>query len=141
NEAMASKPSYKEETNPSIPVNSQADQVQVTIKVQGSVTVYNRVTCEQLAAQLLSQHVAKELDKAYKRQGPVSVVGTPVQSGGSDSLIYLSTTVRGVWVYALTSARIKRWQQSIKGATSAGAKAYLHRQPGVASVDIRLPFN
>ncbi len=141
NEAMVGKPSYKEETDPSIPVNGQADQVQVTVKVQGSVTVYNRAACEQLASQLLSEHVAKELGKAYKQQGPVSVVGAPAQNGGSDSLVYLSTTVRGVWVYALTSAQIKQWQQSIKGATSTETRAYLHRQPGVVSVDIRLPFN
>ncbi|HEY4034090.1 MAG TPA: protein kinase [Ktedonobacteraceae bacterium] len=141
NEVMASKPSYKEETDPSIPVNGQADHVQVTVKVQGSVIVYNRATFEQLAAQLLSQHVTKELGKAYKQQGPVSIVGTPVQNGGSDNLIYLSITVRSIWVYTLTSAQTKQWQQAIKGATSAVARAYLRRQPGVASTDIHLPFN
>ncbi|HWS84107.1 MAG TPA: protein kinase, partial [Ktedonobacteraceae bacterium] len=46
NEAMVNIPSYKVETDPSIPVNGQADQVQITVKVQGSVTVYNRATCE-----------------------------------------------------------------------------------------------
>ena len=141
NEVMVSKPSYKEETDSSIPVNGQAEQVQVTIKVQGSVTVYNRATSEQLAAQLLSQHVTKELGKAYKQQGPVSIVGTPVQNGGTDSLIYLSITVRSVWVYVLTFAQTKQWQQAIKGATSTVARAYLRRQPGIASANIHLPFN
>ena len=141
NEVMVNIPSYKVETDPSISVNGQADQVQITVKVQGSVTVYNRATCELLATQLLSQRVAKELGKAYKQQGPGSIVGVPVQNGGSGGLIYLSITIRGVWVYALTSAQTNQWQQSIKGASSTEAKAYLHRQPGVASVDIHLPFN
>lgn len=141
NEAMASQPSYKEETDPSVSVNGQADRVQVTVKVQGSVIVYNRATFEELASQLLSQHVAKELGKVYKPYGPVSVAGVLVQNGGNDGLIYLSVTVRGIWVYALTSAQTRQWQQAIKGTTSASAQAYLLRQPGVASVDIRLPFN
>jgi hypothetical protein len=141
NEVIASVPSYKVETNPSVPVNGQADQVQITIKVQGSVTIYNRATCEQLAAQLLSLRITKELGKAYKQHGPISIVGTPVQDGGSDSLIYLSITVRGIWVYTLTSAQINQWQQSIKGTSSTQARAYLHQQPGVASVSIHLPFN
>jgi len=141
NEVMVNIPSYKVETDPSIPVNGQADQVQITVKVQGSVTVYNRATCELLATQLLSQRVAKELGKAYKQQGPGSIVGVPVQNGGSEGLIYLSITVRDVWAYALTSAQTNQWQQSIKGVSSTEAKAYLHRQPGVASVDIHLPFN
>jgi len=113
----------------------------VTVKVQGSVTAYNRATFEQLAAQLLSHRVIKELGKAYKQQGPVSIVGAPVQNGGSDSVIYLSITVRSIWVYALTSAQTKQWQQAIKGATSTVAKAYLRRQPGIASTNIHLPFN
>jgi serine/threonine protein kinase len=141
NEVIASVPSYKVETDPNIPVNGQADQVQITIKIQGSVTIYNRATCEQLAAQLLSLHITKELGKAYKQHGPISIVGTPVQDGGSDSLIYLSIIVRGIWVYAFTSAQINQWQQSIKGTNSTQAKAYLHRQPGVASVTIHLPLN
>jgi hypothetical protein len=141
NETMASQPSYREETDPSIPVNGQAGRVQVTIKVQGSVIVYNRATFEELASQLLSQHVAKELGKDYKPYGPVSVAGVLVQNGGNDGLIYLSITVRGIWVYALTSAQTRQWQQAIKGTTSASARAYLLRQPGVASVNIRLPFN
>lgn len=141
NEIIANVPSYKVETDASVPVNGQADQVQVTITVQGSVTIYNRATCEHLAAQLLSLRIAKELGKAYKQHGAISMVGTSVQAAGSDSLLYLRITVRGIWVYALSSAQITQWQQSLKGTSSTQAKVYLHQQPGVASVDIHLPFN
>ncbi|HEV7234877.1 MAG TPA: hypothetical protein VGN15_01770, partial [Ktedonobacteraceae bacterium] len=33
-----------------------------------------------------------------------------------------------------------KWKQSIKGATSEAALAYLNEQPGIAAVQIHLPF-
>ena len=141
NEVMASQPSYKEVADPSIPVNGQADRVQVTVKVQGSVIVYNRAIFQQLASQLLTQRIAKELGKVYRPYRPVSIIRALAENSDHDGLIYLSITVRGIWIYALTSAQAKQWQQAIKGMTSSSARAYLLRQPGVASVDIRLPFN
>jgi hypothetical protein len=141
NEVMAGQPSYKEVADPSIPVNGQADRVQVTVKVQGSVIVYNRAIFQQLASQLLTQRIAKELGKVYRPYRPVSIIRALAENSDHDGLIYLSITVRGIWIYALTSAQAKQWQQAIKGTTSSSARAYLLRQPGVASVDIRLPFN
>ncbi|MBV9020362.1 MAG: hypothetical protein JOZ71_06570, partial [Ktedonobacteraceae bacterium] len=43
-------------------------------------------------------------------------------------------------VYTLTPQQANQWRQSIKGASSAAAQAYLHDQPGVATVRIHLPF-
>jgi hypothetical protein len=48
--------------------------------------------------------------------------------------------VHGSWLYSLSPQQINTWPQYIKGSTSAAALAYLDTQPGVAGVEIHLPF-
>ncbi len=69
------------------------------------------------------------------------IVANPVvvQQGGN-GVIYLSVPAHGLWMYTFSSQQIEQWQQSIKGATPTLAKTYLVSQPGVAVVQIQLPF-
>jgi len=59
---------------------------------------------------------------------------------GKNGVIYLSVTVHEVWVYSFSSQQVNRWKQSIRGATSVAALAFLNEQPGVAAVQIHMPF-
>jgi len=69
------------------------------------------------------------------------VVATPrVVQQAENGLVYLSVSAHGRWVYAFSPQQLTRWRQSIKGATSTLALAYLNTQPGVLSTHIQLPF-
>jgi hypothetical protein len=139
-EIMVGKPTYAVSASASSPVGSQATQVQIMINVTGSATVYNRDVAEHTAAQLLSQQATQTLGNGYQLRGLPTVTTSPAIQTGKNGIIYLSLSVRGLWVYALSSQQMSQWPQSIKGATSAAALAYLNAQPGVAGVEIHLPF-
>ena len=55
-------------------------------------------------------------------------------------MIYLSVSAHGLWIYHLTQQQVNGWRQSIKGATPQLAQTFLKAQPGVAGVQIALPF-
>jgi len=140
NEVEAVQPTYSTTVVPDKPVGAQGDQVRVQVSVSATVVVYNVATARQIAEQLLSKQATILLDAPYHLKGPL-VVSTPtVVQQGSNRLIYLSVSVRGLWIYVPSSQQLGAWLQSIKGATPILAKAYLTSQPGVAAVQIQLPF-
>jgi hypothetical protein len=140
NEVMAGQPAYNITVSASSPVGAQAAQVQVTVKVAGAATAYNRSIVEHTAMQLLSKQAAQTLDRAYHLQGAPVVTSAPTVQQGKGGILYLSVPVSGLWVYDLTQQQMAGWRQSIRGATPAVALAYLNAQPGVAGVEIHLPF-
>ncbi len=140
NEVEAVQPTYITKVVPDKPVGAQENQVRVQVSVSATVIVYNVATARQVAEQLLSKQATILLDTPYHLKGSL-VVNTPaVVQQGSNRLIYLSVSVRGLWIYMPSSQQLKAWLQSIKGATPTLAKAYLASQPGVAVVQIQLPF-
>lgn len=140
NEIMTGEPGYKTTISPGSPVGAQVDQVQVTITISGEVTVYDRNVVNHTAAQLLSKEAMQALDSNYQLQGTPTTATPHVEAPAKNGLVYLSVSVHGSWVYTLPSQQTNRWRQFIKGATSAAALAYLNEQPGVAAVQIHLPF-
>jgi hypothetical protein len=140
NEVMTGEPAYKTTISPSSPVGAQLDQLQVTITISGEVTVYDRNVVNHTAAQLLSKEAVQTLDNNYQLHGTLTIATPRVEAPAKNGLVYLSVSVHGLWVYTLTSQQTSRWLQLIKGATSAAALAYLNEQPGVAAVQIHLPF-
>jgi hypothetical protein len=140
NEVMAGQPTYNITVSASSPVGSQAAQVQVTVTVAGAATAYNRTIVERTAMQLLSRQAAQTLNRAYRLQGTPAVTATPTVEQGKRGILYLNVPVSGLWVYDITPQEMVAWSQSIRGATPAVALAYLNAQPGVASVEIHLPF-
>jgi hypothetical protein len=76
----------------------------------------------------------------YQAQSAPSVTAPPGIQPGSNGSAYISVSVHGQWNYALTEQQFSQWRQSIRGATSAAAQAYLNAQPGIAVVQISLPF-
>src|SRR6266567_882581 len=76
----------------------------------------------------------------YQRLGMPTVITLRVLQQGQNGLIYLSVSVHGHWVYAFSVKQLGQWRQSVKGASSTLALAYLNAQAGVAAVRIQLPF-
>jgi len=93
-----------------------------------------------MAAQLLSSEAMQTLGNDYQPQGIPTVATPRVVQQGKNGLVYLSVSAHGVWAYAFSSQQLAQWRQSMKGATSALALAYLNAQPGVEAVRIQLPF-
>jgi hypothetical protein len=139
-EVIAGQPSYQITVSSSVPVGTQADQVQVNVSVLGQATVYSSALATRTAAQLLSSYAAQTLGPSYQVQGEPSVTAPPGVQPGSNGSAYISISVHGLWIYALAEQQFSQWQQSIRGATPAAAQAYLNAQPGVATVQISLPF-
>ncbi len=140
NEASVGKPNYTARATSDNPVGTQADQVGVTVTVTGKLTAYNRAAVSSTASALLTRSAVQTLGKNYHEQGTPTVGALSVVEVAPNGVIYLSVPVRGLWVYALSPLQIDTWPQYITGATSAAALAYLSTQPGVAGVEIRLPF-
>jgi len=138
-ETTAGEPLYTTTTTSSDTVGSQVDQVHVQVQVTGRVPSYNRVMLNQVATQLLAKQV-QTLNPGYRQQGTLSVADPHVDVHGKDGLVYLNVAVHGTWVYVFSNEQQSQWRQGIKGATSAAALAYLNTQEGIATVQIRLPF-
>ncbi len=126
--------------NPDHAVNDPVDNVTVSIDAQASTTVYKRSVAEQTAMVLLSRQAANTLSAAYQLQEKPTLVGIPSVQSARDGVIYLKVTVRGVWIYVFTDQQIQQFRAPIKGASITLAEAYLKGQPGVANVEIHLPF-
>jgi serine/threonine protein kinase len=139
-ETIAIAPTYTVKDSSSEPVGARADHVKVTVNVTGSAIVYNRTTATQLATQLLQKDAIQMLGNAYKVQGTPALVGNPAVHSGKNGIVFLSTTVKGLWVYHLTQDTMNTWPPAIKGSTTQAALAFLNGQPGVKSVEIALPF-
>jgi serine/threonine protein kinase len=140
-EVIAGQPSYQVTVSSSTPAGTQANQVQVNVGVVGQATAYSSVLATRTAAQLLSSYAMQSLGPDYQvQQGEPSVSAPPTTQPGSNGSAYISISVHGLWIYTLTTQQFSQWQQSIRGATTAAAQAYLEAQPGVATVQINLPF-
>jgi len=138
-EEMAGPPDYQVSVTENNPVGAQTEMVQVTVKVDGTIAVYNRTLATRTAIQLLRAQAIQTLDSNYQLQGDLSA-SAPTMAAGKDGIIYVSITVHGLWVYTLLPQRMDQWRQAVKGATSAAALAYLKAQPGITAVHIDLPF-
>jgi hypothetical protein len=140
NEVLASQPAYSTTVSSNYPVGAQVDQVLVQVRLSATVTAYNHSTASFLAVQLLSDEATQTLGNSYRPESTPSVAMPRMVQQGKNGLIYLSVSAYGRWVYAFSPQQSGRWLQSIKGAPSALALAYLNGQPGVAAVRIQLPF-
>jgi len=140
NEVEDAQPTYVTKVVSDSLVGAQENQVRVQVSVSASVLVYNRAMARQLAKQLLSKQAIILLDSNYQLKGSPAVSTPVIVQPGSHGLIYLSVSVHGLWIYKLSSQQINSWLQSIKGATPTLARAYLTSQPGIAGVQIQLPF-
>ena len=140
NEVIVGKPAYKIIVSSNYPVGAQVDQVQVQVSVSAAAYVYNLYTAKYIAVQLLNNEATQTLGNNFQFRG-MPIVATPrVVQQTEKGLVYLSVSAHGRWVYTFSPQQLVRWRQSIKGATSTLALAYLNTQPGVVSAHIQLPF-
>ncbi len=139
-ETMAGEPIYTTTISSSDTVGTQADHVKVQVSILGRVPSYNRKIMNNVAAQLLGRQVLQTTGSQYQLQGTPFVVPPYVDVQGKDGIVYLNVAVHGTWTYVFSPQQVSQWRQTIKGATSATALAYLNTQEGVSSVQIRLPF-
>ncbi len=140
-EVIADPPDLKVvKVNPDHQVNDTADNVTVSVNVEAITVVYKHSVIEQMAVGLLSRQEAKTLDGGYEIRDKPALVGTPSVQSSKDGIVRLNVSVRGVWTYAFSDQQIQQLRVPIKGATADLAKTYLKAQPGVANVNIQLPF-
>jgi hypothetical protein len=116
------------------------DGVNVQVSVTATTFVYNQTTARLVAVQLLNKQAASQLGSDYLLKDVLTISKPVVVQQGQMGIIYLSVSARGTWIHTFSSQQIGQWQQSIKGATPMLAKTYLEAQPGVANIEIRLPF-
>ena len=131
---------YRAVVTPNYPVGTVVDQVNVQVTVSTHVIVYNRTLADQVAISLLNAEAAQTLGNSYQLLGTPKVDAPQVVQQGKDGVLYLSVPVHETWLYSFTAQQLGQWKQSIKGATSEAALAFLNEQPGVAAVQIHLPF-
>ena len=139
-EVIAEPPVYNTTVAPDSPVGTQVDHVNVQVTASTTVMVYNRNDASFVAGQLLSEQAMQALGNSYQLQGTATVDPPRVVKPGKNGIIYLSVTVHEVWLYSFSFQQLKQWKQTIKGDTLVKALAFLNEQPGVAAVQIHLPF-
>lgn len=139
-EVRAGSPVFSVVSSSDQPVGARSNTVTVQVSVTATEIVYNAQAARQMALQLLGEKAAQNPGDNYRPNSP-PVVATPVVTAQEkNGAIYLSVSVHGVWFYQISQQQIDLWRQSIKGATSQLAQAFMKQQPGVASVTIQLPF-
>ncbi len=140
NEVKAASPELVSELSSDQPVGARSDTVNVQVSVTATVMVYNLQSARQVAQQLLDDKAVKSLGGNYQLKNPLVVANPVITAQEKNGVIYLSIAVRGLWFYQITQQQTRLWQQSIKGATTQLAQAFINQQPGVAFVHIQLPF-
>jgi len=139
-EVVSAAPVYQAVVTPNAPVGTVVDQVTVQITVSTTMTVYNRTLANQVAIALLNGEGAQTLGSHYQLAGTPNVDMPRVVDQSKNGVLYLSVPVHESWVYMFTAHQLEQWKQSIKGATSEVALAFLNEQAGVAAIQIHLPF-
>jgi serine/threonine protein kinase len=140
NEVKAAMPALVTEISSDQPVGARSDTINVRVSVTATMTVYNLQTARQVAQQLLDEKAVQSLGSNYQLKNPLVVANPVITAQEKNGVIYLSIAVRGLWFYQITQQQTNLWQQSIKGATTQLAQAFIIQQPGVANVHIQLPF-
>ncbi|TMC22927.1 MAG: hypothetical protein E6J34_04680 [Chloroflexi bacterium] len=145
NERLAKTPIYTVNSTAGPDVGTASDQVQITVTIAATAIAYDYNSATSIVYRLLNQEVQEQkanqkLDQAFQLQDTPTLINEPKIDLGQNGVIYLSISVRGLWVYKLTPEQLTRWIPYIKGASSDASYAYLKTQPGVANVDIRLAF-
>ena len=139
-EVKAALPVLVTEVSSDQPVGARSDMVNVRMSVTATVMVYNLQTARQVAQQLLDEKAVLSLGSNYQLEHPLVVANPVITAQEKNGVIYLSVSVRGLWFYQIAQQQIDLWRQSIKGATTQLAQAFIIQQPGVAKVHIQLPF-
>ena len=139
-EVVSSAPIYQAVVTPNNPVGTVADQVNVQVTVSTTISVYNRIVASQLAIDLLNGEAAQTLGTSYQLAGTPKVDVPRVVEQGKNGVLYLSVQVYESRLFTFSPQQLAKWKQSIKGATSEAALAFLNQQSGIAAVQIHLPF-
>jgi hypothetical protein len=140
NEVKTASPALVTQLSSDQPVGARSDTVNVWVSVTATMTVYNLQAARQVAQQLLDEKAVQNLGGNYQLKNPLVVANPVITAQEKNGVIYLSIAVRGLWFYQITQQQTRLWQQSIKGATTQLAQAFIVQQPGVAVVHIQLPF-
>ncbi|MDQ6659887.1 MAG: protein kinase [Chloroflexota bacterium] len=139
-EAIAGQPSYTLAVSSDSPVGASINSAQVSVKVSATVSAYNRETAGALAVQLLTTQATQTLGSNYQLQGKPTMDTPKVVEQNKKGIVSLSVPVSGLWSYYFAPQQLNQWSSAIKGTSLAVAVAYLNSRPGVAAVQIHLPF-
>ncbi len=139
-DVIAGQPAYTTTVSSSSSVGTVTDSLTVHMTLSATAIVYNRNDASHVAAQLLSQQASQTLDSNYHQKNPPTMDASHVVEVARNGIVYLSVSIHEVWTYVFSTEQIDKWKHYIHGATSVAAIAYLNEQPGVAAVQIHLPF-
>ena len=139
-EVEAGQPSIVTQVFSDMPVGTQANIVNVQVRLTATVMVYNAETARQLAEELVIRQASQQLGNDYQLKNTLSVASPVITSQEKQGVIFLSVSARGLWIYHLTQQQVDQWRKSILGATPQLARSFLSSQAGVDSVKIQLPF-
>ncbi len=139
-EAMVGQPIYSATVTSDQSVGTPASSVRVQMTLSATVTVYDRSVAQNVAAQSLQTLALRTLGSNYRVQGNIATDTSRVMPQSTTTVLYLSITVHGVWVYYFSPLELAQWSESIKGTTSAVALAFLNSRTGVSAIEIHLPF-
>lgn len=139
-DVIAGQPAYTTTVSSSSPMGTVTDSLTVHMTLSATAIVYNRNDASHVAAQLLSQQASQTLDSNYHQKNPPTMDASHVVEVARNGIVYLSVSMHEVWTYVFSTEQIDKWKLNIHGATSVAAIAYLNEQPGVAAVQIHLPF-
>lgn len=139
-EAIVGQPAYTATVTSDHSVGTSASSVRVQMTLSATVIVYDSSVAQNVATQSLNALALRTLGSNYRVQGNIATAIPRVMPQSTNTVLYLSIAVHGVWVYAFSPQELAQWSESIKGTTSAVALAFLNSRTGVSAVEIHLPF-
>jgi serine/threonine protein kinase len=139
-EVMVGQPAYTATVTSDQPVGTPVSSVRVQMTLSATVTVYDRLVAQNVAAQSLQALALRTLGSNYRVQGNIATDTPRVMPQSTTTVLYLSIAVHGVWVYYFSPQELAQWSESIKGTTSAVALAFLNSRTGVSAIEIHFPF-
>jgi len=121
---------------PRTKANDRASDVTVTGSVTCKGEAYDVQTARSMAASLLRNDAASQLDAHYALVGDIQI-GTPqVSTPDENGMATLNVPAEGVWVYQFSEAQKQTFAQLIAWKPLADAQSLLLKQVGVKKVSI-----
>ena len=115
-------------------IGAEATHVLVTVSQTCSAVAYNSKELTQSAMRLLSTTASQRLEAGYSV--PTDVQTTITSITPRTSVVMLSVTIQGMFVYQITTQQAQALKSLIAGKTKQNALAILNSQSGIESASI-----
>jgi hypothetical protein len=132
-ERLVASPTCTPTVKPSVPANERAVlRMTVAVAVTCSADRYAWLDALQRATTLFERQEAAVLAATYRLEGPIAVPNTAgIAQGAKRGELFVSLTLRGLWVFQIDRSALKRLQAHLAGKPWREAQTLLQRVPGV----------